>query len=145
MPNSFVIRDALFRGIGKARAAGLVGREALLDAALRELDAWSNANGVTIDVDESRIALEAKAGGDRSDMWAEPVPAREDLPEGLKALVNFAVAQYGTATMWWMDRARVVASPREYWPSVVRALREKGGPDPRPFWLADAIERSAAF
>ena len=62
MPNSFVIRDALFRGIGKARAAGLVGREALLDAALSELSAWSNANGITIDMDESRRALEAKAG-----------------------------------------------------------------------------------
>jgi hypothetical protein len=145
MPNSFVIRDALFRGIGKARAAGLVGREALLDAALRELDAWSNANGVTIDVDESRIALEAKAGGERSEIWAESVPVREDLPEGLEALVSFAIARYGTTTMWWMDRARLVASPRESWPSVVRALRENGGPDPRPFWLAEAIERSAAF
>lgn len=144
VPNHFVLRAALFRGVGQARAAGITDRSSLVSAALDELAAWASQAEVSLAVDQCRVALIDVAGGPGAAIWNEPLPPRDTLPAGLDELVRFAIERYGASTMWWMDRSRALRAPQDSWKSVVAALRNHGGPDPRPFWLAQAIEQSAA-
>lgn len=145
VPNIHVLRSAFQRGVGAARARGTTGCTALLDAAVAEVVAWGTERPrYPLDVDGARAALLAMGGGPGGTLWNEAVPESESLPEGLEALVEYAVENYGLPCMWFANRPHLAATPRTSWGAITEMLRNYGGPDPRPFWLADAIERAAA-
>ena len=144
-PNIHAVCSALHRGVGAARARGMIGFEPLLEVTMAELDAWAAARpGYRYDRDAACNALLVVSGGAQASLWTDPNPAPEPLPEGLEALVCHAVTRWGAGTMWSAPRERYIANPKGSWRVVARLLRENGGPDPRPYWLAEAIEHAAA-
>lgn len=140
-PSGHLLRGAICMGAGRARAAGQVGQEALLDAGGAEVLAWAAERSVELNTAAVREAMLALIGLE-SDFWNEPIPVRPPLPTSLGDLVRHALVQFGPATMWSMDRSLIAAHPARYWQSVVHALRTEEGPAP-PFWIAEAIEAAA--
>lgn len=142
IPNSHVLRSSLFRGVGAARAASVGDPALLLQAAMDDVRAWAEERGLLLDETAVRAAfLQMAEQSDGSpNLFDEPTPDPEELPEGIEDLVAFAVDRYGSTCMWSANRSWMIEHPKEAAASIARLLRDYGGPDPRPFWLAGKIE-----
>ncbi len=124
--------------VGEARARGAVGREDLLAAATL---AVRTAYGDGLDEEITRGRLVDLAGGPDAAIWSAPNPLPDDLPDGLEALVTWAWRHHHA--LLFAEEVPVGGDPWTIWPAVVAALCARGGPDPRPFWLANALEDAA--
>ncbi len=140
VPNTHVVRDAACRGIGRARANGIVGKEPLLDAAMAEFDRWAADCRYDLDIPGSRAKIESLFRAD-ADIWDAPNPPPDYLPTDLDDLLSFAMQHYGLMTMWYANCERIIRN--RSWRIVVEKLRDYGGPWPKAFWLADAIDAAA--
>ncbi|QCO07485.1 hypothetical protein [Azospirillum argentinense] len=142
-PDKSTLRSLLLTAVGEARARGITGRDALLDHAQHAVARWADEHRQTVDLAQARQRMLQFAGGPDARFWEEPIPEmQEPLPEGLAALIEYAWRNY-EQVLWAEDIAQD-AVPHAVWPTVARALRERGAPDPRAVWLADAIVSSGA-
>ncbi|MBP2315503.1 hypothetical protein [Azospirillum soli] len=141
-PDKATLRSLLLQSIGEARSRGITGCDALLDQAQAAVGRWADEHHQTVDLAQVRQRMLRFAGGPDARIWSEPIPPREPLPAGLAALIEHAWRSH-EACLWAEDIDRD-ADPRAIWLVVARALRERGSPDPRAWWLAGAIERAAA-
>ncbi|CAO3439512.1 hypothetical protein [Azospirillum argentinense] len=141
-PDKATLRCLLLTAVGAARARGITGRDALLDQAQAAVARWADENHQTVDLARARERMLRFAGGPNAYFWDQPISEREPLPTGLAALIEYAWRNY-EPVLWAEDIAQD-AVPHAVWPTVARALRERGSPDPRAWWLAEAIEMAAA-